>query len=110
MRMTEVFVVYSHLSLLYTLMCSTIHVSWCSDFQYFHYVSAISFLTPCLLFLLFQCLRPPYGVAYLATKKNYVGFNSGTRHLRNLVDEEGIFGAHLVKEIGEREIWKFFLK
>ncbi|KAF4363313.1 hypothetical protein G4B88_011710 [Cannabis sativa] len=22
-----------------------------------------------------KCLRPPYGVAYLATKKNYVGFN-----------------------------------
>lgn len=57
-----------------------------------------------------QCLRPPYGVAYLATKKNYVGFNSGTRHLRSLVDEEGIFGAHLVKEIGERDVWKFFLK
>ncbi|KAF3455784.1 hypothetical protein FNV43_RR00426 [Rhamnella rubrinervis] len=57
-----------------------------------------------------KCLRPPYGVAYLATKKNYVGFNSATRHLRSLVDEEGIFGAHLVKEIGEREVWKFFLK
>ncbi|KAH7521154.1 hypothetical protein FEM48_Zijuj07G0003100 [Ziziphus jujuba var. spinosa] len=60
--------------------------------------------------LIKKCLRPPYGIAYLATKKNYVGFNSGTRHLRNLVDEEGIFGAHLVKEIGERDIWKFFLK
>jgi hypothetical protein len=47
---------------------------------------------------------------YLATKKNYVGFNSGSRHLKNLVDDEGFFGAHLVKEIADRDIWKFFLK
>ncbi|KAI4302750.1 hypothetical protein MLD38_038461 [Melastoma candidum] len=60
--------------------------------------------------LLKKCLRPPYGVAYLASKRNYVGFNSGTRHLRNLVDEEGIFGVRLVKEMADRDIWKFFLK
>uniref|UniRef100_A0A5B7B0Z1 Histidine protein methyltransferase 1 n=1 Tax=Davidia involucrata TaxID=16924 RepID=A0A5B7B0Z1_DAVIN len=60
--------------------------------------------------LIKKCLRPPYGVLFLATKKNYVGFNSGARHLRSLVDEEGIFGAHLVKEMTDREIWKFFLK
>lgn len=57
-----------------------------------------------------QCVRPPYGVVYLATRKNYVGSNSGARHLRNLVDEEGIFGAHSVKEFADRDIWKFFLK
>lgn len=60
--------------------------------------------------LILQCLRPPYGVLYLATKRNYVGFNSAARQLRSLVDEEGIFGAHLVKETADREIWKFFLK
>lgn len=60
--------------------------------------------------LIKKCVRPPYGVLYLATKKNYVGFNSGARHLRSLVDEEGIFGAHLVKEMTDRDIWKFFLK
>ncbi|KAI4370404.1 hypothetical protein MLD38_018759 [Melastoma candidum] len=60
--------------------------------------------------LLKKCLRPPYGVTYFATKRNYVGFNSGTRHLRNLVDEEGVFGVHLVKEMADRDVWKFFLK
>ncbi|XP_010508446.1 PREDICTED: histidine protein methyltransferase 1 homolog isoform X1 [Camelina sativa] len=60
--------------------------------------------------LIKKCLRPPYGVMYLAAKKQYVGFSSGTRHLRNLVDEETILGAHLVKETTDRDIWKFFLK
>ncbi|KAK3444061.1 uncharacterized protein LOC104432789 [Eucalyptus grandis] len=60
--------------------------------------------------LLKKCLRPPYGVAYLATKRNYVGFNSAARHLRSLVDEGGIFGVHLVKEMADRDVWKFFLK
>ncbi|TYK16995.1 histidine protein methyltransferase 1-like protein [Cucumis melo var. makuwa] len=60
--------------------------------------------------LIKKCVRPPYGVLYLATKKNYVGFNSGARHLRSLVDEEGVFGAHLVKEMTDRDVWKFFLK
>ncbi|KAE8730837.1 Processing isoform 1 [Hibiscus syriacus] len=45
-----------------------------------------------------KCLRPPYGVVYLATKKNY----SAARHLRSLVDEEGIFGVHLIKELTDR--------
>ncbi|GKV00238.1 hypothetical protein SLEP1_g12968 [Rubroshorea leprosula] len=60
--------------------------------------------------LIKKCLRPPYGVAYLATKKNYVGINSAAKQLRSLVDEEGIFGAHLTKEMTDRDIWKFFLK
>ncbi|XP_022761756.1 histidine protein methyltransferase 1 homolog isoform X2 [Durio zibethinus] len=60
--------------------------------------------------LIKKCLRPPYGVVYLATKKNYVGFNNAARHLRSLVDEEGIFGAHLIKELADRDIWKFFIK
>ncbi|XP_059632883.1 uncharacterized protein LOC132275420 [Cornus florida] len=60
--------------------------------------------------LIKKCLRPPYGVLFLATKKNYVGFNCAARQLRSLVDEEGIFGAHLVKEMTDREIWKFFIK
>ncbi|KAK8549289.1 hypothetical protein V6N13_008965 [Hibiscus sabdariffa] len=60
--------------------------------------------------LMLRCLRPPYGVVYLATKKNYVGYSSAARHLRSLVDEEGIFGAHLIKEVTDRDIWKFFLK
>ncbi|KAK4768602.1 hypothetical protein SAY87_003743 [Trapa incisa] len=60
--------------------------------------------------LLKKCLRPPYGVAYLATKRNYAGFSSGARHLRNLVDEGGTFGVHMVKEMVDRDIWKFFLK
>uniref|UniRef100_A0A1J3KAH4 Histidine protein methyltransferase 1-like protein n=1 Tax=Noccaea caerulescens TaxID=107243 RepID=A0A1J3KAH4_NOCCA len=60
--------------------------------------------------LIKKCLRPPYGVVYLAAKKQYVGFNSGAKHLRNLVDEETILGAHLVKETTDRDIWKFFLK
>jgi len=65
------------------------------------------FLTPVLHD---QCLRPPYGVLYLATKRNYVGFSNGARQLRSLVDEEGVFGAHLVKEMTDRDVWKFFIK
>ncbi|CAL5348009.1 unnamed protein product [Camellia sinensis] len=60
--------------------------------------------------LIKKCLRPPYGILFLAAKKNYVGVNSAARHLRSLVDEEGIFGTHLVKEMSDREIWKFFLR
>lgn len=60
--------------------------------------------------LIKKCLRPPYGILFLAAKKNYVGVNSAARHLRGLVDEEGIFGTHLVKEMSDREIWKFFLR
>ncbi|XP_010242753.1 PREDICTED: histidine protein methyltransferase 1 homolog [Nelumbo nucifera] len=60
--------------------------------------------------LIKKCLRPPYGVMYLAVKKNYVGSSGGARQLRGLVDEEGIFGAHVVTEMADGEIWKFFLK
>ncbi|XVF37875.1 hypothetical protein REPUB_Repub20aG0048700 [Reevesia pubescens] len=47
--------------------------------------------------LIKKCLRPPYGILYLATKKNYVGFNNAARHLRSPIDEGGIFGTHLIK-------------
>lgn len=73
-------------------------------------IFTISYLILPPLFFYNQCLRPPYGVIYLATKKNYVGFNNGARVLRNLVDEEGFFGVHLVKEMSDRDVWKFFLK
>ncbi|KAF6161254.1 hypothetical protein GIB67_009141 [Kingdonia uniflora] len=59
------------------------------------------------------CLRPPYGVLYLTAKKNHhISFNScaGARYLRSLADEEGIFGAHVITETSDREMWKFFLK
>lgn len=49
-------------------------------------------------------------MAYLATKRNYVGFGSGARHLRSLVEEGGTLGVHMVKEMADRDIWKFFLK
>ncbi|CAL5073361.1 unnamed protein product [Urochloa decumbens] len=60
--------------------------------------------------LIKKCLRPPYGVLYLAARKNYIGSSSAVRQLRALVDEEGTFGVHLVSEPPEREIWKFFFK
>ncbi|KAK9141306.1 hypothetical protein Scep_010987 [Stephania cephalantha] len=59
--------------------------------------------------LIKKCLRPPYGVVYLATKKNHL-IGCGGKNLRSMVDEEGIFGAHLIMETTEREMWKFFLK
>eukprot|EP01018_Ginkgo_biloba_P000252 Gb_41160 [translate_table: standard] len=63
--------------------------------------------------LIKQCLRPPYGVLYLAAKKHYFGVGGGPRQFRSLVEEEGILGAHLVVEFTDgslnvREIWKFF--
>lgn len=57
-----------------------------------------------------QCLRPPYGVMYLAVKKNFVGSSGGARQLRAMVDEEGVYGVHMVTELVDREIWKFFFK
>ncbi|CAI8592218.1 unnamed protein product [Vicia faba] len=61
--------------------------------------------------LIKKCIRPQYGVVYLApTKKHYVGFSNGVKQLRNMVDEEGIFGVHLVKDLADRDIWKFFHK
>lgn len=60
--------------------------------------------------LIKKCLRPPYGIVLLAAKKHYVGFNNTARQLRSLLDEEGILGAHLVKEMTDREIWKFFIR
>ncbi|RZC63582.1 hypothetical protein C5167_025333 [Papaver somniferum] len=59
--------------------------------------------------LIKKCLRPPYGVLYLTTKKSHHIFH-GSRNLRNVVDEEGIFGIHMVTEMSDREIWKFFFK
>ncbi|XP_078171960.1 uncharacterized protein LOC144565979 [Carex rostrata] len=60
--------------------------------------------------LLTKCLRPPYGVVYLAAKKNLVGSNGGVRQMKALLDEDGILGAHLVCELSDREIWKLFFK
>ncbi|KAJ3687772.1 hypothetical protein LUZ61_016936 [Rhynchospora tenuis] len=60
--------------------------------------------------LIKKCLRPPYAIVYLAAKKNYIGSSTAVRQLRALVDEEGTFGAHLVSESNDREIWKFFFK
>ncbi|PWA92328.1 hypothetical protein CTI12_AA081030 [Artemisia annua] len=60
--------------------------------------------------LLKKCLKPPYGVLFVATRRQYIGSNSAARQLKSLVDEEGIFGAHVVKEMTDTEIWKFFLK
>ncbi|KAG0458552.1 hypothetical protein HPP92_023709 [Vanilla planifolia] len=58
--------------------------------------------------LITKCLRPPYGVLYVGTKKNFVGSNGGARHLKSLMEEEGLFGGHLITELSDREIWKFF--
>lgn len=60
--------------------------------------------------LIKKCLKPPYGVLFVATKKHYVGFNSAAKQLRSLVDEEGVFGTHLIKEMTDREFLKFFHK
>lgn len=65
--------------------------------------------------LIKKCLRPPYGVVYLAAKKHSFCGGGGTRQFRSLVEEDGILGAHLVVEVADsssniREIWKFFYK
>ncbi|KAF8402289.1 hypothetical protein HHK36_013241 [Tetracentron sinense] len=73
-------------------------------------IKKVSYLVSFCLLIHDKCLRPPYGVLYLATKKNYIGSSGGVRHLRGMVDEEGIFGTHIVTEMADREIWKFFLK
>ncbi|KAG8082499.1 hypothetical protein GUJ93_ZPchr0014g47325 [Zizania palustris] len=57
--------------------------------------------------LIAKCLRPPYGVLYVASKKNLVGSNGGARQLRALM-EEGVLGGHFLTELCDREIWKFF--
>lgn len=68
-----------------------------------------------LLALIKKCLRPPYGVIYLAGKKHYFGVGGGTRPFKNIVEEDGSMGAHLVAEFADgssnvREIWKFFFR
>lgn len=60
--------------------------------------------------LVTKCLRPPYGVLYVASKKNFVGSNSSARQLRTLMEEEGVLGGHFLTELSDREIWKFFFK
>ncbi|GJN02489.1 hypothetical protein PR202_ga19847 [Eleusine coracana subsp. coracana] len=60
--------------------------------------------------LISKCLRPPYGVLYVASKKNLVGSNGGARQLRALMEEEGVLGGHFLTEVADREIWKFFFK
>jgi hypothetical protein len=57
-----------------------------------------------------QCLRPPYGVLYVASKKNLVSSNGGARLLRALMEEEGVLGGHFLTDVDDREIWKFFFK
>ncbi|KAH6558972.1 hypothetical protein KP509_1Z035100 [Ceratopteris richardii] len=44
---------------------------------------------PKLLALIKKCLRPPYGVIYLAAKKHYFGVGGGTRPFKNMVEEDG---------------------
>lgn len=60
--------------------------------------------------LITKCLRPPYGVLYVASKKNLVGSNGGARQLKSLMEEEGVLGGHFLTELSDREIWKFFFK
>lgn len=55
-----------------------------------------------------QCLRPPYGVSYLAVKKKFVGPNGVARQLKAMVHEDNIFSVHMVSRTSDREIWKFF--
>jgi hypothetical protein len=69
-------------------------------------LNAISFVISNVL----QCLRPPYGVVYLAAKKNLVGSNSRARQMKALLDEDGILGARFFCELLDREIWKIFFK
>nr|GEU49506.1 histidine protein methyltransferase 1 homolog [Tanacetum cinerariifolium] len=57
-----------------------------------------------------ECLKPPYGVLFVSTKKHFVGFNSAAKQLRSVVDGEGIIDTHIIKEATDKEIWKFFLK
>ncbi|XP_024544691.1 histidine protein methyltransferase 1 homolog [Selaginella moellendorffii] len=70
---------------------------------------------PKLYALMAKCLRPYYGVAYVAGKKHYFGVGGGTRLFKHMVEEQGVLGAHLVAEFADgssnvREIWKFFFK
>ncbi|KAL3700416.1 hypothetical protein R1sor_018438 [Riccia sorocarpa] len=70
---------------------------------------------PKLYQLIKKCLKPPYGVLYVAAKKHYFGVGGGTRVFKSLVEEDGVLGAHLVTDFADgasnvREIWKFFFK
>lgn len=68
---------------------------------------------PKLYSLIMKCLRPPYGVMYLAGKKHYYGSGGGTRQFKSIADADGILGAHLVTDstdasFNTKEVWKFF--
>lgn len=68
---------------------------------------------PKLYNLIMKCLRPRYGVVYLAGKKHYYGSGGGTRHFKSTADDDGILGAHLVADFTDtsfktKEVWKFF--
>ncbi|BBN00080.1 hypothetical protein MPTK1_1g26230 [Marchantia polymorpha subsp. ruderalis] len=70
---------------------------------------------PKLYDLIKKCLKPPYGVLYVAAKKHYFGVGGGTRQFKYLVEEDGVLGAHLVTDFADgssnvREIWKFFYR
>lgn len=38
-----------------------------------------------------QCIRPPYGVVYVAGKKHYFGVGGGTRQFKHLVEDDGTY-------------------
>eukprot|EP00250_Pteridium_aquilinum_P000884 c11065_g1_i1 orf=288-1379(+) len=68
---------------------------------------------PKLYNLIMKCLRPRYGVVYLAGKKHYYGSGGGTRQFKSIADDDGILGAHLVTDFTDtsfntKEVWKFF--
>lgn len=70
---------------------------------------------PKLYELIKKCIRPPYGVVYVAGKKHYFGVGGGTRQFKHLVENDGVMAAHLVADFADgssnvREIWKFFFR
>lgn len=70
---------------------------------------------PKLYTLMKKCLRPRYGVVYLAGKKQYTGAGGGTRQFKALLEDDGVLGAHLVVDFTDssfntKEIWKFFYR
>jgi len=70
---------------------------------------------PKLYELIKKCIRPPYGVVYVAGKKHYFGVGGGTRQFKHLVEVDGVMAAHLVADFADgssnvREIWKFFFR
>ncbi|KAG0623057.1 hypothetical protein M758_3G145900 [Ceratodon purpureus] len=46
---------------------------------------------PKLYELIKKCIRPPYGVVYVAGKKHYFGVGGGTRQFKHLVEDDGTY-------------------